>query len=457
MRFTNLTRTAGIGSNCYRLDLENDSVILDCGMHPEHVGRDSTPLLENLGSNDIRSTILTHAHQDHVGCLPLLQSQHPVMPVLMTAGTARIADVMLHNSVNVMMRQQEQLSLSEPPLFGHRSVEHAARHWRTCPLERPLTLDGDRASQESHDPTVTFHDAGHILGSAGVMIRAEGKKFFYTGDVNFQDQTIQTGARFPEEPIDVLVMETTRGDAVLPENFTRQKEEERFSTAVADALKEGASVTIPVFALGKTQEVMALVWRMQQEKIIPPTPLYVGGLSSKITAIYDSMASMVPRKLPQLHLMDAVAPYIAGSQEIQSLNPRKRAIYALSSGMMSEHTLSNIFVRKVLPDPAQYLFFVGYADPNSPAGAVRRAEQGSSIQLGEQGDTVPFNCHREEFIFSAHSRREDILNYAIKVRPKTILLVHGDQAAIEWFTRKLYEALPGTTVLSPPPGIPIEL
>ena len=75
MRFTNLTRTAGIGSNCYRLDLENDSVILDCGMHPEHVGRDSTPLLENLGSNDIRSTILTHAHQDHVGCLPLLQSQ----------------------------------------------------------------------------------------------------------------------------------------------------------------------------------------------------------------------------------------------------------------------------------------------------------------------------------------------------------------------------------------------
>ena len=457
MRFTNLTRTAGIGSNCYRLDLENDSVILDCGMHPEHVGRDSTPLLENLGSNDIRSTILTHAHQDHVGCLPLLQSQHPVMPVLMTAGTARIADVMLHNSVNVMMRQQEQLSLSEPPLFGHRSVEHAARHWRTCPLERPLTLDGDRASQESHDPTVTFHDAGHILGSAGVMIRAEGKKFFYTGDVNFQDQTIQTGARFPEEPIDVLVMETTRGDAVLPENFTRQKEEERFSTAVADALKEGASVTIPVFALGKTQEVMALVWRMQQEKIIPPTPLYVGGLSSKITAIYDSMASMVPRKLPQLHLMDAVAPYIAGSQEIQSLNPRKRAIYALSSGMMSEHTLSNIFVRKVLPDPAQYLFFVGYADPNSPAGAVRRAEQGSSIQLGEQGGTVPFNCHREEFIFSAHSRREDILNYAIKVRPKTILLVHGDQAAIEWFTRKLYEALPGTTVLSPPPGIPIEL
>ena len=115
MRFTNLTREAGIGSNCYRLDLENDSVLLDCGMHPERVGHDSTPMIEEIESNSLRSTILTHAHQDHVGCLPLLQRNHPEMPVLMTTGTERIADVMLHNSVNVMMRQQEQLGLSAPP------------------------------------------------------------------------------------------------------------------------------------------------------------------------------------------------------------------------------------------------------------------------------------------------------------------------------------------------------
>ena len=457
MRFTNLTRGAGIGSNCYRLDIENDSVILDCGMHPEHVGHDSTPLLEEIEQLDIRSAILTHAHQDHVGCLPMLQNQHRDLPVLMTSGTARIADVMLHNSVNVMMRQQEQLRLSEPPLFGHRSVELAARQWRTSPLERPLTLDGERSTMENSDPTVTFYDAGHILGSVGVMIRAEGKKFFYTGDVNFQDQTIQTGARFPEEQVDVLVMETTRGNAELPADFTRAKEEERFAAAVAAALEEGASITIPVFALGKTQEIMALLWKMQQEHIIPPVPLYVGGLSSKITAIYDSMALMVPRKMPRLQLMNEVAPYIAGGQEIQSLNPRKRAIYALSSGMMNEYTLSNIFARKVLPDPSQYLFFVGYADPNSPAGAVRRAELGSDILLGEHGAPVPFHCHRDEFIFSAHSRREDLLAYAIKVNPKTILLVHGDDPAIEWFKRELSAALPGTRVLTPPPGEPIDL
>ena len=457
MRFTNLTREAGIGSNCYRLDLENDSVLLDCGMHPERVGHDSTPMIEEIESNSLRSTILTHAHQDHVGCLPLLQRNHPEMPVLMTTGTARIADVMLHNSVNVMMRQQEQLGLSAPPLYSHRGIELASRHWRNCPLERPLTLDGERAGKDDEEPTVTFYDAGHILGSTGVMIQAEGKKFFYTGDVNFEDQTIQTGAQFPEEPIDVLVMETTRGDAFSPAGFTRAQEEKRFAAAVAAALEEGASITIPVFALGKTQEVMALLWKMQQEHIIPRPPLYVGGLSSKITAIYDSMATMVPRNMPQLRLMESLTPYIAGGQEIQSLNPRKRAIYALSSGMMTEHTLSNMFVRKVLPDPSQYLFFVGYADPNSPAGAVRRAKQGSSIQLGTDGDLVPFHCHRKEFTFSAHSRREDILGYAIKVLPKTILLVHGDEGAIEWFRRELYAALPDTKVIAPPPGVPIEL
>jgi len=456
MRFTNLTRGAGIGSNCYRLDLPEGSVILDCGMHPEHVGHDSTPMLEELENGSVRSTILTHAHQDHVGCLPLLQSRQPGMPVLMTAGTARIADVMLHNSVNVMLRQQEELKLSDYPLFTHRAIEMAARNWQYCPLERAVNLDGDR-STEASGTTVTFHDAGHILGSTGVMIRSEGKKFFYTGDVNFEDQTIQSGATFPEEPVDVLLMETTRGDAPLPEGFTRAREEERFAKAVASALEEGASVTIPVFALGKTQEVMAMLWKMQRERIIPPTPIYIGGLGSKITAVYDGMANQVPRRLPKLQLMNEVAPYVAGGKEIQSLNPRKRAIYALSSGMMTEHTLSNIFAKKVLPDPSQYLFFVGYADPNSPAGHVRSAVPGSDVQLTSTGAPVPFHCHRDIFTFSAHARREDLLSYAIKVKPKTVLLVHGDDPAIEWFKRELYSALPGTKVIAPPPGQEIEL
>ncbi len=457
MRFTNLTRGAGIGSNCYRLDLPEGAVILDCGMHPEHTGFDATPMLEELGDTEVRATILTHAHQDHVGCLPMLQLSQHGMPVLMTQGTARIADIMLHNSVNVMTRQQEELKLDGYPLFTHRSIEQVSRYWRHCPLERPVTLDGERSVEDSSESSISFHDAGHILGSTGVMIRSEGKKFFYTGDVNFEDQTIQTGARFPEEPVDVLLMETTRGDAPVPEGFTRKNEEERLAKAVADALETGSSITIPVFALGKTQELMAMLWKMQRERIIPPIPIYIGGLGSKITAVYDSMAAQVSRNFPKLQLMSDIAPYVAGGAEIQSLNPRKRAIYALSSGMMTENTLSNIFARKVLPDPSQFLFFVGYADPNSPGGRIRNAKQGDHVAIDSKGAPVPFLCHREIFTLSAHARREDLLSYAIKVRPKTILLVHGDDPAIEWFKRELYAALPETRVMAPPPGQPIEL
>ena len=373
----------------------------------------------------------------------------------MTEGTARISDIMLHNSVNVMIRQQEELKLPDYPLFGHRGIELSSRMWRTCPLDRPLDLDGNRNS--SGGTSVTFHDAGHILGSTGVMIRSEGKSFFYTGDVNFEDQTIQTGARFPEGPVDVLLMETTRGDAPMPEGATRLTEEERFAKAVAEALEKGSSVTIPVFALGKTQEIMALLWKMQRERVIPPIPIYIGGLGSKITAVYDTMASRLSRNLPKLQLMNDVAPYVAGGAEISSLNPRKRAIYALSSGMMTEHTLSNVFARKVLPDPEQHLFFVGYADPSSPGGRVRNANPGDMVELGPPGGPVPFHCHREIFNLSAHARREDLLSYAVKVRPKTVLLVHGDDPAIEWFKRELYAALPETKVIAPPPGQPIEL
>jgi Cft2 family RNA processing exonuclease len=357
----------------------------------------------------------------------------------------------------VMIRQKTERNLGDYPLFSHRSIDLAIRTWRYCPLDRPLDPEGERASRDPEATTLSFHDAGHILGSVGVTIRSQGKTFFYTGDVNFEDQTIQTGARFPDDPVDVLLMETTRGDAPVPEDFTRKGEEERFGKAVAAAIAEGASVTIPVFALGKTQEVMAMLWEMRRRGEIPHVPLYIGGLGSKICAIYDTMSAQVPRNFRNLHLMQDLSPYVAGGAEISSLNPRKRAIYALSSGMMTEHTLSNIFVSKVLPDPSQYLFFVGYADPSSPAGRVRTAQPGDNVMLSPENPAVPFRCHRESFTLSAHARREDLLAFALKVRPKTILLAHGDAPAVEWFRREISASLPGAKVLSPPPGETIDL
>jgi Cft2 family RNA processing exonuclease len=125
--------------------------------------------------------------------------------------------------------------------------------------------------------------------------------------------------------------------------------------------------------------------------------------------------------------------------------------------MMTENTLSNLFARRILADPNQSLFFVGYSDPESPAGRIRTANPGDDIVLDPKQPPIKLNCHVDEFNFSAHASRESLLNYAIALRPKKIVLVHGDRPAIEWFQLKLYKELPDTEVIIPEPGKKVNL
>ena len=123
-----------------------------------------------------------------------------------------------------------------------------------------------------------------MLGAAGILLREEGRTVFYTGDVNFDDQTLTKGAVFPESDIDVLIIETTRGDSPLPDGFTRAAEEQGFAEAISRAFARGGCVLVPVFALGKTQEVLAMLYKFKRAKLLEDVPIYIGGLSSKMTA-----------------------------------------------------------------------------------------------------------------------------------------------------------------------------
>ncbi|HEY5792437.1 MAG TPA: MBL fold metallo-hydrolase, partial [Chthoniobacterales bacterium] len=382
--------------------------------------------------------------------------RHPGAPVLMTEATHRIGDVMLHNSVNVMLRQREADKILDYPLFTHRGVELSRQKWLRCPLRRPLSLSGERAAS-GEATTVEFFDAGHILGSTGVLIRHQGRTLFYTGDVHFDDQTLMRGADFPASGVDVLVMETTRGDSPVPPGFTRAAEEARFGQAILDAFARGSCVTIPVFALGKTQELLAMLWKLRHQGTLPSTPIYIGGLSTKITEVYDALAASSQRSLADLQLLQEVAPYVVSGNDVANLSPRKRCIFALSSGMMTERTLSNFFARKVLEDESQHLFFVGYSDPESPAGRIKAARRGDAVILDENLPPLRLRCQVDQFNFSAHATRDSLRDYAIKLKPKKILLVHGDAPAVAWFRRELSAALPETEILVPEPGKTLSL
>lgn len=451
MELANLTRRTEIGANSYWLRVGGKTIILDAGLHPKIEGFGATPDFSTVPQGTVDAIIVTHAHQDHVGSLPVLTRREPQARVFMSAPTAKIASVMLHNSVNVMMRQREDDGVADYPLFTHRGVDLCADSWHPCRTGVRYNLEGERSDSDD-EVTFEFYDAGHILGSVGVMIRHGGRSLFYTGDVNFENQTLMRGASFPEEGVDVLVMETTRGDSPTPPGFSRANEEERLARGIRATFDRGGSVTIPVFALGKTQELLAMLWKMRLRGQLGPVPIYIGGLSTKITGIYDAMASDSIRSHPELQVLQEMAPYVIAGNEIHTVAPRKKCIFALSSGMMTEHTLSNIFARRILPDSNQSLFFVGYSDPESPGGRVRKASTGSEVRLDTESDPVPVRCHIQEFNFSAHSSREMLRNYALLLKPSKVVLVHGDKPAIDWFQLALFKELPGTEVVVPEPG-----
>jgi Cft2 family RNA processing exonuclease len=458
VKFINLTRRTEIGANSYYFEADGQRVVLDCGMHPKEEGEEALPNLQALDGRALDAILISHAHLDHIGSLPVLMRRQPDARVFMNESTADIGDALLHNSVNVMTRQREELGTVAYPLFTHRETDRATDLWRICRMRQPSDVTGDRsAGYRSKGITFEFFDAGHVLGSSGVLLRAEGRTVFYSGDVNFDDQTLIKGARFPEQGVDVLIMECTRGDSPLPEGFTRAGEERRFCAAVEAAFERGGCVLVPVFALGKTQELLTMIYKFRREKLLGEFPIYIGGLSTKMTDIYDRYANVGARSVPRLQLLHEIEPFVLDGRNIHEAPARAGRIYALSAGMMTPKTLSNIFARQIIGDPKHSIFFVGYADPESPGGILRRAKPGDQVALDPDEPPQTLRCNIEQFQFSAHASRESIVAYVKKLAPKKVVLVHGDPAAVEWMRAQMSSDLPASEVIVPPPGEEIEL
>jgi Cft2 family RNA processing exonuclease len=155
--------------------------------------------------------------------------------------------------------------------------------------------------------------------------------------------------------------------------------------------------------------------------------------------------------------MEEAAPFVLNGQTIHDAPARPERIYALSSGMMMPKTLSNILARRLVENPRHSIFFVGYADPASPAGLLRDAQPGDEVTLDPDEPIQRARCNMNQFQFSAHASREALIDYAKKLSPKKIVLVHGDPPAVEWMSATLSASLPGSEVIVPTPGAEIEL
>ncbi len=149
MEFVNLTRRTEIGANSYLLRIAGRNLVLDCGMHPKERGLAATPDYARIPPGTVDAIVITHAHQDHIGSLPVLTRAEQQARVFLTEGTRRIGEIMLHNSVNVMLAEQTACS-EVPPLFSHREVDTGARRWMARPLRRKFDLSGEGHEVDRH-------------------------------------------------------------------------------------------------------------------------------------------------------------------------------------------------------------------------------------------------------------------------------------------------------------------
>src|SRR6266852_4441465 len=199
MRIVNLNPDTDIGASAWFVELEGHRLLMDAGTHPKREGRAAMPLYSAIVNEELDAIAISHCHHDHVGTLPVAMRHFPKAHVLMTDLSYFLIERVLHNSVNVMTRQRDELGIQEYPLYTHDEVDEIEPLFQGFHYNREIEWAAYHKTRSGiASPTLEFYDAGHALGSAGIMLRGQKETLFYTGDVCFHNQTILKSARFED-------------------------------------------------------------------------------------------------------------------------------------------------------------------------------------------------------------------------------------------------------------------
>jgi Cft2 family RNA processing exonuclease len=458
MRIVNLNPDSDIGASAWFVELDDFRLLMDAGMHPKRDGRAALPLFSAVEREDLDAIAVSHCHHDHVGSVPVAMRYYRKAHVLMTELSYYLIGRVLHNSVNVMLRQREEQGISEYPLFTHEQVEENEAQFQGFKYNRPIEWGSvQKARSGRRSPELEFFDAGHALGSAGILVRGKSQSVFYTGDVCFHDQTIQRAAQFCPAQADVLIMETTRGNRVATPGFTREKEIERLTESILRVTTRGGCVLMPAFALGRTQEILAMLALLMQAGRIPRQPIYIGGLGKVFTEIHDQKAHLVNRYHPDLKLIRDLQLIVLEKDQMQGMKLTGGRLFVLTAGMLTECTPAHDLALRMIGDERQAIFFVGYADPDTPGGRLKASKPGQTFILSAAGGEVTRRCEMEDFDLTAHASREALLDFVGRVSARTVLLGHGDTASRLWFEEQIHTHYPKIKVIQPAPGLSVEV
>jgi Cft2 family RNA processing exonuclease len=441
-----------IGASCFYLNIEGSGIILDCGMHPQKIGLEALPDFDAIDDLPVDYCLISHAHQDHIAALPYLVKKHPYLKIIATPQTRALAELTLHDSVSILTSQ-----LSEEdkfPVYTHDEIDLLIQTIDYKSYKEDFVING--YSHNSSSPvTAAFYDAGHILGSASILIKYQGKKIFYSGDINLESQSIIKGAEIPREDADILMLECTYGATESMKILSWNREAKRFANEANKILHCGGAILIPVFSLGKMQEVLAMIWSLMENGSLAFTDIYTGGLGRKISKVYDYNRYVVPRINPEFELKEIPQKDLY-SVERPDLLFASPSIILASSGMMIEGTMSYKLASEWFKNKNSAIFTVGYMEPNLPGYKIANAKKGDLIKLSDTKEEERVECGIAKFNFSAHSNRDGLLEIVKKLNPKTVVLMHGDTDAIDWMGAYILRNFHGTKVYAAETGKLIE-
>lgn len=460
MEFVALGDTDEIGASCLFLKINETGIILDAGADPEEEGEASLPkfeLLKNGRGWYVDHAVITHAHHDHMGSLPILIREFPHVVVHMTPVTRQFVEFLLPASARLQRRKLKEGSSFAEPLFNEEELEMQSHLYLTHDLEDDFPIAG---MQDPSDIRGKLYNAGHVLGAAGIEIEfeedGEKRRLFYTSDTSLRPQHIIPGGEYPEGPVDILLLESTLGADPDAELTTRKLEEERLLKSFQRVLDRGGTILIPVFALGRAQEILAVIDKFKSKgKIDADIPVYTAGGMRAVADLYDKSRHTTPRNDPEFQVFGVPQKRLPRSNKATKEALSQPSIHVVSSGMMFERTISNRLAQELVEDEKNGIFLVGYAKDDSPARLVLEAAKqgkGNEVVLDRLIGPQTINCDVERFRFSGHSHRRELLQIVEKLKPKKIVLVHGETEARQWMADNIKYFYPEAEIVLPEHG-----
>ncbi|MEW5951667.1 MAG: MBL fold metallo-hydrolase [Elusimicrobia bacterium] len=418
------------------IEFENIKIMLDCGLFQ---GRRSEAREKNLKFpfkyEDINAVIISHAHIDHTGALPILAKQGYSGPIYCNSITRELSEIMLRDSARLQetdaeffnkIHEEEKIE----PLYGQEDALKAISLFR----------DRDLPFEISNKIKVSFLNAGHVLGSSQILLEMDGVKVLYSGDLGREKQLLLNPPDFMSRP-DYLILETTYGDREHPEISDAQ---EVLAAIIDTAFKRKSKIIIPGFSLERTQEIIYIIDKLKSAGKIPALPIYVDSpMSCEITKIFNEriFSDNFSNEFRTYADKDKdpfgyeYIRYISEKKDSQKLNETRGPMIIISASGMCEGGRILHHLRNSIENENDILLLVGFQAQNTLGRKLKDGER--EVKIFGLKHEVYMEIKTLDF-FSAHAGKSDLLAYVKKVNPKKgIFLVHGEESQRAGFAQTL--------------------